>query len=260
MVMLYTGGNCSQSENMQGEQGVFECFDFGDGPPLEGTAIPSYSFIKVVLLKDENEIYHEGYVEVGQKYEFFIPDGEHVASDLNITIYSDYYSGDYSDDYSDDYNEEYGGEYGGYGAEPQFLVLQTLKFRSSCSSNLFVKDRFGASQLVEFENTDQGIISAFAPFIFFFQFSNPVDSVGNITLTSATIGDTKIGIFDDYRCDKRCPIRLAPGESYSSSFFVDFDLTRNYTGLTTITGVTDQGVECRDTTVADTPVFLLTST
>jgi hypothetical protein len=128
MVMLYNGGDCSQAFNVQGEQGLYECFDIGNGPPVEGP-VPTFSYIKVVALNSPDIIYHEDWVEVGTNYDLTLPmnGGDRVASNMNITIYSTNIT------------------------EPQFQ-LQNLKYHSSCSANLFLKDKFGASQLVEWEN------------------------------------------------------------------------------------------------------------
>jgi hypothetical protein len=222
MVMLYNGGDCSQSFNVQGEQGLFECFDIGDGPPVEGPlgSEPKFSYIKVVSLKDSGVIYHEDWVEVGQNYDLTLPEGQtKVEANMNITIYSTNVT------------------------QPQFQ-LQNLRYHSSCSSNLFLKDRFGASQLVEWEN-DQGIITCFATSVFTFELTIPIDIVGDeITLTSA-ISVTNFGIFN--LTDEVAGMVLTPGATLSLEFNVDLDLTerRRYTGLTTITGVTDLGVECR---------------
>jgi hypothetical protein len=224
MVMLYNGGDCSQSFNVQGEQDLFECFDIGDGPPLEGPlgSAPVFSFIKVVSLKDDSVIYHEDWVEVGQNYDLTLPEGEdRVEANMNITIYSTNVT------------------------EPQFQ-LQNLRYHSSCSANLFLKDRFGASQLVEWENI-QGVITCFATSTFTFQLTIPVDieAFGDeITLTSA-ISVTNFGIFN--LTDEVNGLVLTPGATLSLDFNVSLDLTvrRRYTGLTTITGLTDTGVLCR---------------
>jgi hypothetical protein len=128
--------------------------------------------------------------------------------------------------------------------EPQFQ-LQNLRYHSSCSSNLFLKDRFGASQLVEWENLVQGVITCFATSVFTFELTIPIDIVGDeITLMSA-VSVTNFGIFN--LTDEVAGVVLTPGATLSLEFDVELDLTtrRRYTGLTTITGVTDLGVECR---------------
>jgi hypothetical protein len=215
MAMLYNGGDCSQAFNIQGD--LYECFDIADVPTEDGVM----SYIKVVSLKDSDVIYHEDWVAVGTNYDLTLPEGEdRVEANMNITIYSTNIT------------------------LPQFQ-LQNLRYHSSCSSNLFLKDRFGASQLVEWENLDQGVITCFATAVFTFDLTIPIDIVGDeITLTSA-ISITNFGVFN--LTDQVAGLRLEPGATLSLSFNVSFDLTerRRYTGLTTITGITDLGVECR---------------
>jgi hypothetical protein len=217
MVMLYNGGDCSQSFNVQGEQGLFECFDVGEGVPIIDD---TFSYIKVTALDDEDIIYHEDWVQVGTNYDLTLPDGEdQVVANMNITIYNTNIT------------------------LPTFQ-LQNLRYHSSCSSNLFLKDVFGASQLVEWEN-DQGIITCFASTIFTFDLEIPIDIIGdNITLTSG-ISVTNFGIFN--LTDQVAGMTLTPGATLSLSFDYEIDLTsrRRYTGLTTITGVTDEGITCR---------------
>jgi hypothetical protein len=223
MVMTYNGGDCSQSFNVQGEQGLFECFDVGDNgedknrtgaPTIDGT----FSYIKVTALGDEGVIYHEDWVQVGTQYNLTLPDGEDkVVANMNITIYNTNIT------------------------LPAFQ-LQNLRYHSSCSSNLFLKDVFGASQLVEWENA-QGIITCFAVAEFTFDLEIPIDIEGdNITLTSG-ISVTNFGIFN--LTDQVAGMTLTPGATLSLSFNYSIDLTTRmrYTGLTTITGVTDEGVE-----------------
>ena len=55
-------------------------------------------------------------------------------------------------------------------------ILQTVQFRSSCSCNLQLelKDRFGASQLVEFTNDLQGTLTCFVTFSFSLQIEVPI--------------------------------------------------------------------------------------
>jgi hypothetical protein len=217
MVMLYNGGDCTQAFNVQGEQGLYECFDIADGPPTEeGT----FSYIKVVSLNAPGIIYHEDWVQVGTNYDLTLPQGEtRVAANMNITIYSTNIT------------------------EPQFQ-LQNLRYHSSCSSNLFLKDRFGASQLVEWENLVQGVITCFSSSVFNFELTIPIDIQGDeITLTFAE-SRTNFGFFN--LTDQVAGLVLTPGATLSLVFNVTLDLTirRRYSGLTTIRGITDLSVEC----------------
>ena len=69
MIFLYNGGDCEQSFNVQGEQGLFFCTDLDGGPP---TVRGESSFIVVTDTKGET-IYHSDWVEVGKP--FVLSDG-----------------------------------------------------------------------------------------------------------------------------------------------------------------------------------------
>jgi len=215
--MLYNGGDCSQTYTPQvADPDKFSCEDVNGGPP---TVDGEQSWIQVFALKDPSIIYHSGYVEVGTI--FYLEDGgNRVEADMNATIYS-----------SD--------------VLTPANTLQRIKFHSSCSQNLFLKDRFGAIQLVEWFNEEQGLISCFANATFDFEITIPFDIRGDsITLTSLT-SITSWGVFN--LTDDVFGLTLVPGDTLQASFTVTLDLTevRTYELLTQIVGVTDQGVECR---------------
>jgi hypothetical protein len=130
--------------------------------------------------------------------------------------------------------------------EPQFQ-LQNLRYHSSCSSNLFLKDRFGANQLVEWVNLDQGVITCFKIKFLQFVLTIPIDieTFGDsITLTSAE-SVTNFGFFN--LTDDVNGVVLTPGADVGLDYNTTFDTTvrRRYTGVTTVTGITNTGVVCR---------------
>jgi len=136
MQFKFYGGNCNQSTNIQ-EEGKFSCSDFGDIP--ESAPV----FIRAFSTNDET-IYFEGTISHNGLYNVTDPSGNRLSADMILTIYS-----------------SEGGE-----------LLQTLQYHSSCSQNLFLKDRFGASQLVAFYNDEQGLVDCFITSKYTFTISN----------------------------------------------------------------------------------------
>jgi hypothetical protein len=148
MVFLYNGGDCSQSFNVQEDK--FFCTDLNGGPPTERGAV---SYIVVTDLDGET-IFHADFVEVGSL--FTLSDGgDTFPADQLITIYS-------SNDTANPDN-----------------IIQSIQYHSSCSSNLFLKDRFGATQLVIWVNEDQGVVSCFANQTFELDITVPVNIDGD---------------------------------------------------------------------------------
>lgn len=121
MGMRYNGGNCAQSFNSQPDK--FSCEDFQGGPPTESGA---ESFILVTDAKGKDVVYHNDYVAVDTIY-YLTDNNQRFEADQFIYIYS-----------SNVTTEE--------------NLLQFVQYHSSCSSNLLLLDRFGASQLVEWYN------------------------------------------------------------------------------------------------------------
>jgi len=130
--MLFNGGGCEQSDNTQ--ELKFTCEDFAGGPPVnEGDQV----YIVVTDIKGESITYFEGTVGVGEIFPLN-DGGERFQADMFVMIYS----------------------------PDQSTLLQMVQYHSSCSSNLELKNRFGASQLVSFTNEVQGLVSCFATFSF----------------------------------------------------------------------------------------------
>ena len=215
--MLYNGGDCSQSFNVQEADGNFFCNDFGGGPPTERGAV---SYIVVTDLDGET-IYHTDFVEVGSI--FTLSDGgENFAFNQLITIYS-------SNNTEDSNN-----------------ILQSVQYHSSCSSNLFLKDRFGASQLVLQVNEDQGVVSCFANQTFNIDVTIPLDIEGGpATVQSLTIASNVDPFFLNLT-DKVAGTVANAGEVIQApiSIPIDFTQKRTYNLLITLTALTVAGVEC----------------
>ena len=154
--MLYNGGGCAQSDNTQ--ELKFTCEDFNGGPPLnEGDE----SYIVVTDIKGNGITYFEGLVAVGDIYSLNDA-GERFEADMFITISS----------------------------PDQSTLLQMVQYHSSCSQNLELKNRFGASQLVAFINELQGLVSCFADFSFALQIAVPIAAIGEGIEITSLIAET----------------------------------------------------------------------
>lgn len=132
----YNGGDCSQSLNFQSRQ-KFTCTDGAVAPSTrQGVAPPTtdgtVSYIEAVP-KGGGDLYFSGNVPVGGLYtlnenkEF-----DKLSADMTITIY-----------------DTQGG-----------TLLQTVNVHLSCSQALFLFDRFGASQVVRWIETDGRVVEA----------------------------------------------------------------------------------------------------
>jgi len=137
----YNGGDCSQSDNLQDRQ-KFDCFDIeppiGAGPPPTQAGVESYI---VATQLGGGSVYFEGLVEVGKIFtlnedlEF-----DKLAADMNVTVYDP------------------------TGPEPIVQganIMQTQFIHLSCSQPLFLKDRFGSAQVVQWIEDDGRNVSCF---------------------------------------------------------------------------------------------------
>lgn len=220
MVFLYNGGNCDQSYNVQEAGGKFSCQDFEGGPPIERG---EKSFIVVTALKD-NTLYHSDWVGVGELFTLSDGGADFVADQL-ITIYRD-------DNTADPAN-----------------IIQSINYHSSCSQNLFLKDRFGAVQLVIWINEDQGTVSCFANQTFDLDITVPIDIVGGpATVQSLTVASNVDPFFFNLT-DKVNGIELNAGDTLQTSLSIPIDLTvkRTYNLLITLLALTATGQECSAT-------------
>lgn len=217
MGFLYNGGGCSGSWNVQEAEGKFFCNDFNGGPPTERG---EKSFIVVTDLKGET-IFHSDYVLVGSIYTLY-DGGEDFPADQLITIYQQNSTDDPSS------------------------VLQSIQYHSSCSSNLFLKDRFGASQLVLWVNEDQGVISCFANQTFNLDIAIPIDIEGGpATVTGLTISSNVEPFFFNLT-EKVAGIQADAGNIIQTTIAIPIDLTekKTYSLLMTLTAVTAAGQSC----------------
>ena len=206
MQFKYYGGDCSQSANSQAT-GLFLCTDFATLPPGEPV------FIRVFATTAPDVIYFEGPVEFNGLFNVTDPNGDRLESNMNITTYA-----------SD------GGE-----------LLQSVQYHSSCSQNLFLKDRFGDSQLVAFFNEEQGLVDCFVTANYTFTIVNEGEMPG--VLVSLVALTTPFGPFD--LTEQVAEQDLGPGDTFVVTLPVVLDLTvrQRYTVLATITGQLDEAAE-----------------
>jgi hypothetical protein len=216
MVFRYNGGTCEQSFNIQPDT-LFICNDFNGGPPAAEGAI---SYISITDVKGAGIVYYDGFAAVGD--ELVLEDnGNRVEANMNVTVYSS--------DNKDPAN-----------------ILQTLVYHSSCSRNLFLKDRYGSIQLIIFVNELQGVVSClFSATFDFFIVNNGEFSAELVSLISVT----NIGVFN--LTDRVLGTQVTPGEQFTIAENIVIDLTvrQRYTALSTIVGRPIGGVGslCRDT-------------
>ena len=231
------GGDCSGSFNIQPDT-LFQCEDFGarPGPPtVDGTR----SYIEAFELGG-GELYFSGFAEVGG--EFTALAEEKFSANMDINIY------DIPADLIDTPEADITPEDRSNIVQPSNLV-QTVIYHSSCSQNLFLKDRFGAVQLVLFINNEQGVVSCFQNATLSFDIDVPIDIVGGrAELTSLTIitniDNGNNGVYD--LSDIVAGQIIEPGVPFQTGVSIEIDLTvrQKYTALSTIVGKTDEGQSC----------------
>merc|ERR1712238_773 len=129
-LLLYNGGNCSQSDNLQPRQ-KFSCIDFtSSGPPTNKgeesyiTAVPRGS--------GSGFVFFAGTVPVGEKFTLNADRVyDKLASEMTLTIY-----------------DEEGGD-----------VVQVVDVHLSCSQPLILYDKFGASEVTQWVETSGRVVS-----------------------------------------------------------------------------------------------------
>ena len=217
MTMLYNGGPCTQSATPQRSQpSMFYCQDIGDGPP---SFVGAKSYIVVTAVSDPSTVYYQGFVAVGDTY-ILENNGNRFVADQNITIYS---------------SDQVGPE----------SMLQTLFYTSSCAQTVYLKDRYGASQLVEWVNDEQGQVTSYANVSFTITVSVPMeDEVHSVRLKTLS-SSTSFGTFN--LTEQVYGTVVASGESVATTIVARIDLTvnRRNTLLTTATGQRSGAMECR---------------
>jgi hypothetical protein len=215
MVFRYNGGSCQQSFNIQ-PAALFNCTDSNGGPPnTEG----SQAFISITDGNGLGNVYFSGFATVGDELTLE-NNGTLVDTSMNVTIYS-------SDNSSSS------------------TLLQSIAFQTTCSRNLFLKDRFGSMQLLIFVNGLQGVVSSMFEAIFDFFIVNTGDFPAELV---SLVSVTNVGVLN--LTDRVFGTELAPGEQLVlvENVVIDLTVRQTYTALTTVIGQT-VGSEalCNDT-------------
>ena len=215
MTWRFNGGNCEQSFNIQ-EADKFVCTDFVEGGgPTEGDA-----YITVTSVKDPTDIYFDGPVGVGELFTMFASGTAKGKFDADSTfsIYSD---------------------------STKSTLLQQSSVHTSCSQNLFLKDRFGGVQLLIFEN-EFGLFTCFVGATYSYTLTNEGASNSGelIEFTSTTNGveDNCLDVVPD-------PKTVAPGETLviDKNILIDMTVRQTYDTEVYVKAQTPGGAVCDDT-------------
>jgi len=221
MGFLFNSGFCNESFNVQNNDGrnLFLCEDLQIGPTQEG----EQAYI-VIADTDFSTFYFEGWV--GYREVFYASDGgNRFPANQIIRIYSD----------SDITN-------------PANLI-QDIQYHSSCSSNLFLKDRFGGVQLVEWVNDVQGTVSCFANQSFELDITIPIDIEGGPATVTGLVVASNVDPFFFNLTDQVAGTVVDAGGSFNVEVGIPIDLTTRmtYNLLITVDAVTRLGRLCRAT-------------
>lgn len=215
MTFRYNGGDCSQSDNLQPRQ-KFTCIDENGGPPI---ALGSPGYITVVPLGG-SEFYFAGPVAVGEKYtlneNFFF---DRLQADMTIQIF-----------------DSQGGN-----------LLQQVDLHLSCSQPLFLFDKFGASQVTEWIETDGRIVSDRQTDVqtgtIEVQLDASSDVIKPVRLLEMSVLTNTLDEPIDYT-PQIAGVILQPGDVIElDGFGIDIELTERtrYTFFTTLVGETLDG-------------------
>jgi len=234
LTMLYNGGPCGQSFNIQPST-LFQCFDLinppGAGPPpLTGSA-----YIEARASKD-GALFFAGVVEVGSPFNITSGDGS-VEADTSILIRQ--------------------------GTGQDGAPMQLVNYHTSCSRNLFLKDRYGSTQVAGWINDVQGVVDCNTTVIYNYDIRNTGNVIAELCSLMTTIDPP--GVTLDLTDQVEGQI-AGPGTNFSLSIPTSIDLTtrKTYTVEATLIGKNPSGKECSDTDTlqfeAGTPVFGLPPT
>ena len=224
MEMLFNGGDCSQSFNIQ-EADKFDCEDRNGGPALSGQY-----YIHVAPRKDPSgDVYFSGLANVGDVFPmcpgFPSCSGDRFEADSTVWVFPT--------DVASDPNFD-------PVTNPNYVQL--VNYHTSCSQNLFLKDKFGSTQLVIFFNDEQGLVSCFLTATFSITLTNEGESSADeiILFTNTVNGNTT---------DLTSAVNeIGPGEIIiiTTQILIDMTVRQDYIVTTDFVGATAEGLECSD--------------
>ena len=211
----YNGGGCAQSDNLQPRQ-KFSCLDESGGPP---TVAGSQSYI-IAVPTGGNDLYFSGPVAVGEKYTLNANnDFDKLSADMTIQIF-----------------DSQGGN-----------LLQQVDLHLSCSQPLFLFDKFGASQVTQWIETDVRVVSDNQTDVQTGTIEIKLDSSSEIDKPVRLMEMTVLTNTQDEPIDYTSFVAgkvLEPGEVIVlPGFGIDIELTERtrYTFFTTLIGETLDG-------------------
>jgi hypothetical protein len=215
MQFKYYEGDCEQSANMQTEK--FFCEDFAPIPQ----DLEAEIYLMATAKDDLSTIFFAGNHKLNDLYNMMDPSGNRLPADMNLTVY-----------------------------ELQGVtLLQHVQYHSSCSQNLFLKDRYGVSQLVAFFNELQGLVDCFITSNYTFTIAN--NGTLPATLDSLVTLTKPFGPFD--LTNEVLSQMLQPGDNFVMYLPIVIDLTvrPRYTLLATITGTFTRSAPCSSSDFLD---------
>mmetsp|Transcript_14906 Transcript_14906/g.43022 ORF Transcript_14906/g.43022 Transcript_14906/m.43022 type:complete len:1243 (+) Transcript_14906:414-4142(+) len=214
MTWRFNGGDCEQSFNIQ-EADKFTCTDFSGGAPTEGSA-----WLTVTSVKDESDVYFDGEVRVGDLFTMFASNTNKGKFDADSFFYV----------YSDSTKEN---------------LIQLSSVHTSCSQNLFLKDKFGSVQLLIFEN-EFGLFTCFVGATYSYTLSNEAAAnAGAIVEFTSTTN----GVSDDCLDDLPAPGVIPPDTTIvvDKEILIDMTVRQTYDTTVFVRAETPGGATCSDT-------------
>lgn len=224
MVMRYNGGDCSGSFNIQPDT-LFSCADFEDGPSLESGTV---SYVTVSGVGENQEEYFAGFVAVGEDFTMIAQ--VEVAANINILIYDPAGSTNPDEIISSD------------------GLLQNITMHTSCTDYLFLKDRFGAVQLVEFANQRQGRVTSLQTITLTYTISLPdgVDETVNLTGLTVT-SNIEVSEGETQDLSQAVVGNFVAGNktvTVEEQYQIDLTQRKRYTTSAVVVGQADDGKLC----------------
>jgi hypothetical protein len=127
-------------------------------------------------------------------------------------------------------------------------LRQTIVFDTSCSQYTFLKDRYGALELIGIGNPSQGYLTYIFPVLFNFAIQNTAEGF-NAVIQSLIVITNFDPPYDFLNFAAEVIGKtLGPGESLSvdsDSINIDVSVRNRYTLFTTVLGVSPDGFSCR---------------
>jgi hypothetical protein len=211
--MMYNGGGCDQSFNIQPST-LFQCFDLR--PPLGAGPPPLVGPVYIeARSSNDGTLNFAGVVKAGDAYNL-----TGVDSDTSILV-----------------REDDGTTMG--------RPMQLINFLTSCDQNLFLRDRFGAQQVAGWINEVQGVVNSDVDVIYSYNIVNTGVVDAELVKLNTTYRPPEPPIMEDLT-DLITGEVLEPGKNFTAKIDVTIDLTTRllYTIFGDVLGKTSSGEDC----------------